>query len=205
MLLAAEFLWLSKRVQQAEVSRKFVHILAGVFIASWPFFIPFWVIQILSLLMLAGVFVSKKLQVFKSIHAVERPTYGEYLFPVGVLLAATFARSDWVYVAALLHLSLADGFAALFGTRSLKKRRGYKMFGQSKTLIGSLAFYVTSVLITAAVVAFEVPAYDAVAVGLVIWLPLNATVVENFAVYGTDNVLIPALIVAVLNSLRAAG
>jgi phytol kinase len=203
VLLAAEYLWQTNRFHKAEVSRKFVHILAGVFIASWAFFMPFWLIRALSLLLLMGVFVTKRLRLFNSIHHVSRPTYGTYLFPIGIWLSALFATTDWVYVAAILHLSLADGFAALVGTRFLKHRKHkYNVFGQPKTIMGTATFYVFSLLITAAVVLYDQPVYNAVAMGLIFWLPLSTTLLENLGVYGTDNVLIPMLVVIVLNTLQ---
>ncbi len=203
VLLTAEFLWQSKLFKRPEVSRKFVHILTGVFVAFWPFFMPFWVIQILSLLMLAVVVVSRRFRIFKSIHSVQRVTYGEYLFPVGVGITATFANTEWVYAAAMLHLSLADGLAAIVGTRFLK--RGYKIFGQTKTLIGSGTFYLVSIVIVAGIIWVTYPVYEITALALLFWLPLVTTLLENAAVFGTDNVMIPLVVAAVLNSLQAAG
>ena len=60
-------------------------------------------------------------------------------------------------------------------------------------------------VVTAVVVALASPAFDAVALGLIFWLPLNATAMENFAVFGTDNIFIPGLVVMVLNSLQSMG
>jgi len=184
-----------------EFSRKFVHILTGTFIAFWPWIMSFGAIQLLSLGLLAVVLVSLKLHIFKSIHGVERHTYGEILFPVGIFIAATFAQSAWIYTAAILHLSLADGFAALVGIRYVKKH-GYEIFGQTKTLVGTTVFYLFSLAITLLVVAFDGPEYQDTAVAILLWLPIGATLVESLAVYGSDNLLVPLLVVGVLNALR---
>lgn len=199
-LLLAEFLryWFKAT---PEFWRKFVHILTGTFIAFWPWIISFGAIQVLSVLLLLVVFVSKRLHIFKSIHGVKRPTYGEILFPTGIFIAATFADSAWIYAAAILHLSLADGFAALVGVRYIK-RHGYKVFGQTKTLIGTAVFYLFSLAITLLVVGFDMPEYQESASALLILLPIAATVVESISVYGTDNVLVPALVIGVLNVVR---
>ncbi|HTE57265.1 MAG TPA: hypothetical protein VK694_00830 [Verrucomicrobiae bacterium] len=203
ILLLSEWLW-RKKVVSAEFSRKFVHILTGTFIAFWPFMMDFWVIQLLSFGLLLVVFLSMKLHIFKSIHGVPRQTYGEVLFPVGVAIAATFAQSEWVYTAAILHLSLADGFAALIGSRHIKKH-GYKILGQYKTIVGTFVFYIISLSIIICVVVFDSVHYQAVGASLIFWLPLAATLVENVAVYGTDNLLVPVLVIGVLNSLQTVG
>lgn len=201
ILIASEFLWRTKFVKHAETSRKFVHILTGVFVSFWPFFMPTWQIQLLCGAMLTVVIVSKKLHIFASIHKVGRQTYGELLFPLGIFLAATFANSDWIFTAAVLHLSLADGVAAVVGVRHLK-RFSYNMFGQSKTVIGTFAFYIVSLLITLALVIFDMAEYSDMAQMMVLWLPIATTLLENVAVYGTDNVLLPLFVVAVLNTLQ---
>jgi phytol kinase len=200
ILLLSELLW-RKKVISAEYSRKFVHILTGTFIAFWPFMMDFWVIQLLSFALLAVVFLSMKVKLFKSIHGVPRQTYGEVLFPLGIAIAATFAQSEWVYAAAILHLSLADGFAAVVGSRHIKKH-GYKILGQYKTIVGTFVFYMISLSIIVCVVVFDSAHFQPVGASLIFWLPIAATIIENIAVYGTDNVLVPLLIIGVLNSLQ---
>lgn len=200
ILVLSELLW-RRKIISAEYSRKFVHILTGTFIAFWPFMMDFWVIQLLSFGLLTIVFLSMRLKIFKSIHGVPRQTYGEVLFPLGIAVAATFAHSEWIYAAAILHLSLADGFAAVIGIRHIKKH-GYKIFGQSKTIVGTFVFYMISLSIIVCVVVFDGAHYQNVGASLIFWLPLAATLIENLAVYGTDNVLVPLVIIGVLNSLQ---
>jgi len=200
VLSLSELLWQSQLIKTPEAARKFVHILTGTFIAFWPLIMPLWTIQIISLAMVVVVMASKYLQIFKSIHQVKRPTYGEILFPLGICLSATLARSEVIYTAAVLHLSLADGFAALIGVRY--KRFRYEIMGLTKTLVGTAVFYVISLLITTGVVVFSPDAFASTGQAIVFWLPLMTTLVENIAVYGTDNLLVPVLVIGVLNSLQ---
>src|SRR5574338_1336280 len=111
IILLAEVLWRRKSRRSTEASRKFVHILTGIYIAFWPLFLSFYQIQLLCVVLLAGVVVSKRLKIFRTIFGVRRFTHGEALFPLGLLVAASFADSGWVYLAAVLHLTLADGLA----------------------------------------------------------------------------------------------
>jgi dolichol kinase len=46
----------------------------------------------------------------------------------------------------MLHVALADGFAAIIGTK-YGRAWAYKVFGQTKTIIGSMTFWVVSLCI----------------------------------------------------------
>lgn len=218
ILLLAELAMFTKLLRPGEITRKFVHILTATFIATWPFFMSMAYIQLLSGLMLVVVLLSKYMNLsfnpgkfpgvslgaptFHSVHGVDRHTYGEVLFPVAVFLSAALAGSDWIFAAAMLHLGLADGLAAAIGVQNLG-HMNYKVFGQAKSLIGTLTFYVVSAGITAMIVFWlDSAEFGSLAAGLVIWLPLTATLVENLAVFGTDNVLVPLLVVAAMNTAQ---
>lgn len=202
VLIVSEILYAAKLIKTEEAARKLVHILSGIWISLWPLLMSFRAIQLLSLLLLLVVLASKYLKLFRSIHGVSRQTYGELLFPIGVLISATFAATGSIYAAAVLHLSLADGFAAVIGVRHIKKS-SYKVFGHIKTIAGSAAFYLISLFITTVVVAYDFKSYESIAPAVIFWLPLAATMVENVALFGSDNVLVPVLIIAVLNSLQS--
>lgn len=201
ILLGAEFLWHTSIFKKAETPRKIVHILTGVYIAFWPLFMSFEWIQVLSMLLFVMVFASKRFRLFRSIHSVDRPTYGELLFPLGVLVSATFAQSGWIYMAAVLHLSLADGFAALVGVRYWPKF-GYRIFGQAKTYIGTGVFYITSLVIIAGTMLLDPAAYGSNVPLVILFLPLATAFIENISPYGTDNLLVPVVVIAILGSLR---
>lgn len=201
ILFASEFLWRTRLFKNTETPRKLVHILVGVYIAFWPLIMTFVWIQLLSILLFLAVFASKRYHIFRSIHSVRRLTYGELLFPLGVFVAATFAQSGWVYMAAVLHLSLADGLAALVGVRYIK-RFGYKIFGQSKTVIGTATFYMTSFIIVTTTMLLDPAAYGANVGYVMLLLPIGTTFIENVAVYGTDNLFVPIAVIAILDTLR---
>lgn len=202
ILILAELLRSAKLVRQPEMLRKFVHILTGTFAASWAFFMPFWAIQILSISLLLVVIVSKRLSIFKSVHEVSRLTYGEELFPVGIFLSATLANSEWVYMAAVLHLGLADGFAAAIGMWRAKRFR-FKIWGQRKSLLGSATFYLLSMSIVTLTLFLDPVHAQSMSFLILLWVPIAATVIESVAVFGTDNVLVPLLVVASLNILQS--
>ena len=198
-LCVSEWMW-RKKLLKGEVGRKFVHILIGTFIASWPFYMSFRLIQLASLAFLAVIILSRRFSIFNAIHAVNRKTWGEIFFAASIGLLPFVSSSRLVFAAAVLHMSLADGMAGLIGTRLGKSTRFY-MFGQAKSLAGSLAFVVFSY----AIVLGFFKASRLVGVSDINWvvlaLPILATLLETASVKGTDNLLVPLLVASVLNSV----
>ncbi|MFI5271376.1 MAG: hypothetical protein ACHQT9_05040, partial [Candidatus Saccharimonadales bacterium] len=123
VLLFLNELWWRTHTVHSELSRKFIHVSVGTFVAFWPFFLSWREIQILSLAFLAIVALSKYLNIFQAIHSVTRPTWGEVFFAVAVGLTALITQDKWIYTAALLQMSLADGLAAIIGTRFGNKQK----------------------------------------------------------------------------------
>jgi phytol kinase len=195
IILFAEYLSRYKGVH-SELTRKFVHILVGVFVAFWPFFLSWKQIQLMSIAFLVVVLISIKLNVFGSIHAVKRNTIGEVLFAVVIGILAFIVTSKWIFAAAMLHLSLADGLAAIAGL-AWGDNSKYKIMGRTKSLVGSLTFFFTSIFIMIWYVALSGNDYSAVTL---IWLPVMATVAENISGEGTDNLVVPLLVALVLSS-----
>lgn len=196
VLIFNEIWWRRKNIH-SELSRKFVHITVGSFVAFWPFFLSFRQIELLSLAFLVVVLISKYLNIFSAIHSVQRPTWGEIYFALAVGGVAFIATNKWIFMAALLQMSLADGFAALVGTKYAKRGK-YSVFGHTKSVIGSFAFFVTSLAILLAYtlfapnVEFEI-SYLILSAGLM--------VLENISFYGLDNLVVPVVTAVVLRSI----
>ncbi len=195
MLIFGEYLSRAKGVH-SELTRKITHILVGTFVAFWPFFLSWRNIQFLSLAFLVVVFLSIRLNIFRSIHAVKRGASGEIWFAIVIGLLAFISTDEWVFAAGMLFLALADGFSAIIGL-AYGGNNTYKVFGHIKSVAGSLAFFVTAALITLGYFAFS----GAQPSSAVVWLPVVATVAENLSVNGTDNIVLPLLTVLVLSSV----
>lgn len=196
ILLLAEYLSRYRGVH-SELTRKFSHILGGVFVAFWPFFLSWHQIQLLSLLFLLGVLISIKLNIFKSIHAVKRNVMGEVLAAMIIGILAFICDDPWIFMAAMLHLSLADGLAAIAGL-AFGDNNSYKVLGETRSLAGSLTFFFCSVAIMLAYTIIGDNSYSGLTL---IWLPVIATVAENFAIKGTDNLIIPLLVAFTLTGI----
>lgn len=193
LLLLASELWWRHRGVKGEFSRKFIHVTVGSFTAFWPFFMSWNSIRFLSFAFLVVVAASKYLGFFKAIHSVQRPTWGELFFAV-VAGSITFITHDkWIFAAALLQMSLADGLAAVIGVR-FAGRHQYKVFGHVKSYIGSTAFLCSSVLILLGYVHFS---RHVLPTTRLLTIAAAATAIENLGVRGSDNLLVP-LVAAIL-------
>lgn len=193
ILLIAEFL--ARRTHMhAELTRKFVHMFVGTFVAFWPFFLTWREIQMLSAAMLVVILLSVKFTLFKSIHTVPRKAVGEILFAMVIGLLALISSSEWIFMAAMLNLSIGDAAAAIIGLL-WGDHNQYKVFGKIKSIAGSAAFLIVSFAI---MVLYVSVSNDRASLTTLLVVPLLATIAENVGVEGTDNLFIPILIALIL-------
>jgi len=197
IVVLAEFLWRTKLLE-SEYSRKLVHILVGTFAATWAFFLNDQEIYFLTAAMFLVVLGSRFIGIFASIHSVKRKTWGELFFPLGIAAAAALTNSPWIFLAAVLHVSLADALAALIGRKYVKKY-GYKIFNQQKTLVGTLIFFISSlvILLTVMVLGSDLSVYFMA----VLIVPVFASLAENIGAYGSDDLLVPIVVTFLLANL----
>lgn len=194
ILLLNEWWWRDRT--HGEVSRKAVHVSVGTFVAFWPLFLTWGQIEFLSAAFVVVVLISQKLNLFRAIHSVQRPTWGEICFGLSVGLVAFTTHNPAIYAAALLHMSLADGLAAIFGVK-YGASNAYQVFGHRKSIAGTVTFALVS---TAILIAFGVQQNIGFHLSF-IPLILGATILESFAVRGLDNLLIPLLVAFVLSQI----
>lgn len=195
ILLGSELYW-RQREAHNEFSRKFVHITVGSFVALWPWLLSWQQIQLLSIAFIIVVGVSKYLHIFKSIHSVQRPTYGEICFALSVGLIPFVTHDEWIFMTALLIMSLADGFAAVFGARFGKQ--SYLVFGHKKSAVGTATFFLVSLTI---LFGYTYVADVHIAAAIILLMASAATIIENFAVLGLDNLLVPVFVAVMLTRL----
>ncbi len=203
ILVFAEMLR-NRKILSDENLRKFVHIGVGVFVSTWPFYLSILTIEIFCLAFLAVVLASRYFKIFRSIHSIDRKTWGDILFPIGIGLTVMLAVEPWIFTVAMLHLSLADGIAAVVG-KKYKRTRTYTLLNQTKSTTGTLAFWLVSVLIVGALILVQYQNLASVALPLIIWLPLITTLIENAAPQGTDNLLVPFTVTVLLNTMFLYG
>lgn len=195
LLVVTEVLW-RKNVLEPEMARKIIHIFVGAFIAFWPLYMSWTTIQLLSLALFVGVFLSYEFGVFGAIHHNPRRRAGELWFPVGIGVSALLTTQPWIFTAAVLHLALADGLAAAVGSKW--GWRHYRIGQHTRSLMGSLVFLVVSLGLS--IFAFLVLRSELPDTSLAVFavVPFLATAVESISRHGLDNVLVPISVVFAL-------
>jgi dolichol kinase len=94
-------------------------------------------------------------------------------------------------------MSLADGFAAVIGTRYGQRFR-YIVFGHAKSILGTLAFLIVSVLI---LIGYSQESGQHLTAIFIFDLSVAASAIENLGVAGLDNLLVPVLVAGALQFL----
>lgn len=182
-----------------ERARKVIHILVGI----WGAWLPWWLgwrsIIVLGIMLVAGVFVASKLKFIRSISSVSRSTAGEYYFPLAMIILALFFKNQIIFAAAMLQMGLADGMAAVIGTRYGKKTT-FKVFGSKKSKHGTFTFLLISTTIIAWALWAQHPAiaFSSITSGVfTVFLSLIMgsilTIAELTGQKGLDNISVPML------------
>ena len=186
---------LPRRVVDAELSRKCVHMGMGVVCLSFPWLFrgpaPVWALSVAAVAALGAVRTVPVLRRLLGgvLHGVERASWGELYFPLGVAAVFTLAEGRAVlFVVPVALLAFADAAGALVGKRW--GRRRYETLEGAKSLEGSAAVGVTALLCTA--LPLWVSGYDPTRALLVaVLLGLLGLLVEAISWRGLDNVFLP--------------
>lgn len=168
-----------------ELTRRLAHLLSGLFGILMSFVLDSWVFITFAIVFLGIISISYSIKFLTSIHGVKRKTYGELLLPLGILSAYLISGVTTSYIVAVLILSISDPVAGLVGSS--------KFFDGNKK-IGSIAFFVSALVIIIAFYKFQ-------QLPLLLAITLVITIVEKISNYGTDNFTIPLTTSLLLRTL----
>lgn len=194
----AEWLYHILKVR-AEWTRKIVHLGTGLLTLLFPVVLTsHWQVLFLCASFLVILLASLRFGWLPSINAIDRFSYGSILFPMivyGLFLVFQMAgRGLIIFYLPILILAICDPVAALVGKRFPFGK--YRILGCGKSAAGSLAFFVSALIITAvAVFAFQNASAGML---LILLVPVVATVAEGLGVKGMDNLTIPASVALTL-------
>lgn len=198
-----DFLYHKLKVK-VDYTRKLVHISTGIIALTFPIYLEsIWEVAALCSSFLVLMFLSEKYRWFKSITAVERKSYGSWLFALIVLICFTLMNysSPEYYFLPILVLTIGDPLAAFVG----KKLNFIPLyfFGHKKTIGGSLTFFIACFLLIFFYDIFcnfygfhSITRIDSIPNILVI--TLVATVAELVSTKGWDNLSIPLSVITML-------
>jgi len=200
ILLLNEYLW-KKRILKGEGSRKFLHILIGTFGALWPFYMTYDQISFIAFGAVLFIVIIRNAQLFKSFYSVRRKSWGDLIAPATIGILATLEPSKLVFAAAILHIALADGLAAVIGTK-YGERNSYKVLWNKKSVVGTLTFIIMSFNILVWVYVRGSIALTPITLPALLLIPFITAYIENVAPWGSDNLFVPLAVVALLGALQ---
>jgi dolichol kinase len=182
------------------VSRNFSHLAAGVITLPFPWlFTSHWWVLLLVIQSSLVLYATRVLRILPSHHRIAGKSLGSYLFFASVYLcfmASFFTGREELFVIPLLVLTFSDVAAALVG-RTVGKRvlpDGKPARGGHKTYAGSIAFFITALVILFPSLHYFMPWNFAILISVSLFISLFTTVTEAFSPYGTDNFFIPLII-----------
>jgi dolichol kinase len=133
---------------------------------------------------------SIRFNLIKSINAIDRKSYGSITYPVAVFgcyLAFEYSGDNYAYFyLPILTLALCDPLAAIFG-----KTWPYGKIGK-KTIVGSSAFFVSSLILALVIHQSFVKA---------LLIAIVSTIAEGVTPHGLDNLTVPASVLGILFAL----
>ena len=180
-------------------SRKFVHIASCITVCTFPYTLKNIEIYLICFIFVIITSFTKYKGVFKSIHSVNRITFGAEAYPIGVLIATyCFLPLDkTAFIYGILVGGFSDSMASVIG-----KYYGYReivVFGQKKSLGGSLSFFITTVIISYSIIFILGIEMNIISILIIAFILTLAELVQTF---GLDNVTIPVLSGMTLNYFK---
>ena len=178
-----------KKILSVNSTRRMIHLGAAIIAFSFPAYLSLAQSLIMCLIVLMIMSFSRKISLFSHIHAVERKTWGEIFYPIGMMVAVFFflPNNPESFRIVILILGISDLLANIVGTRWGTKY--FNIFGGKKTIEGTVAFCISTLII---LLIFKI------SLPIAIFISLVAGAVEFFSPYGSDNLTIPIVVSALL-------
>jgi dolichol kinase len=199
LFASAEFAYRKLKIE-AELTRKYVHLLTGLLTLLFPVLIgdP-WLVLLLCGSFLLILTVSLIFGLLPSINAVGRITRGSILYPIIVYCTyRVFLYHDQYifYYIPILVMAVCDPLAALAGKKW--PYGAYQILKETKTLMGASVFFVSASIVTFLLILSlsEILFIDMLIIS--ISTALCAAAVEAASPRGWDNLTIPVVCIAVL-------
>lgn len=180
-------------------SRKIVHIASCVTVCTFPYTLSNSEIYLICFIFVIITSFTKYRNIFKSIHSVDRTTFGAEAYPIGVLIATyCFLPLDkTAFIYGMLVGGFSDSIASVIG--KYYKYKEILVFGQKKSLGGSLSFFMTTVIISYLFIFILGIELSIISILIIAFILTMAELVQTF---GIDNVTIPVLSGMTLNYFK---
>lgn len=157
----------------AEYTRKIAHFGSGIAAIFFSSYLNVKEFIFVTLIFLGVFLVARFKKLFKAINISHRQTYGEVVYPLGlIVLATSLYHIKKLFVIGVLILAVPDTLAGWIG---------FKLNKKGKSVIGSLVYFLTASIILALNLGLKTS----------ILLAFILTLVEFISPLGLDNLSIP--------------
>lgn len=189
---------------KGEVTRKIAHFTATLSTITFPYlFTDHWYVLALASFFFVVLYISKNGTQLKSIHDITRKSIGSYLLPIAIYFTFYISlelENRFYYILPILILAISDPAAGIMGINMKVYNHRIKILGRKldKTILGSSAFFVSSLLICLIALYFNRMVFDLKTFWLALGIAAVSTLVEMFSWRGNDNLLVPVSVLAML-------
>lgn len=179
---------LYRRGLDGKITRKIDHIGGGITSLFLPSLtsVSFVIFLGIAIMILLALFQKRKW--LKSLNNKKHIEFGAVAFPLSIALSSILWYNNIrnAFYISVLVMSLADSAGCLFGYFWGNR---YKIKKFNKTLLGSLSFYMVTVL----VLSFFILPSEPVAIFLIILGGFMLTITELVTPFGLDNLTVPII------------
>lgn len=186
---------------EPELTRKLVHIVTGIIALTFPFvFKGVWTVFGLCSVFVLLLGAVEHFGILGSVTGIKRKSYGSILFPISVMMcyaAYHFTGNILYYILPISILTISDPLAAICGQNF--KSLSFSILGNHKSIAGTLAFLVSSLLVSALV--FTILGID-VRLSTLLSIAAITCLSEIASNNGTDNFFIPFSAIVILSLLN---
>jgi len=214
LLFAAGFLallggveLLHKRLKlRGELTRKIAHFAATAATLSFPFlFTVHWYALAMAVLFFLLLFFSRGTRYLTSINDIDRDSAGSFLLPAGLYLPFLISlrmNDAFLFLLPMLILAISDPLAGLIGVSYRSPQIVIRSYNTRKTVYGSSAFFASSLLISVLAVSLDAGSFSLNTTAVALCVAASATLTELLSPWGTDNLAVPLVALAVLSLFR---
>jgi phytol kinase len=171
-----------------ETLRKIIHIGIGPLIPLAKFL----GIDQISALYFTGLislltFINYQSKLFPTIEDVDRKSYGTlfYCLSLFILIYLYWNKDPTSLMAGFFIMTFGDGFAGLIGKNFQSK--SWFFLNQKKSFFGTITMFITSLI-----VIFSLSYFQKYSLSInMITIAFISTVIEQFSIFGIDNLIVP--------------
>lgn len=164
-----------------DITRKTAHIGSAMLVMFFYFFLSKSEFILATSLFTVLFIISYLTNFLKSVHLEKRKTIGEILYPLSlIILASFFYEYAFVMISSIAVMGFADGISGLYNLRH-----------GSNSLKGSFLFFLITAIAILASYVFFYNQLSALSLFKIILISISISIIEYYSYFGTDNLTVP--------------